>query len=208
MTGHRLAIVAACVLGALAAPIGHAADVTVQARTPEGAAAGDTVVVFEPLDAPAPAGHATAVIDQVNKRFVPHVTVIRVGTAVTFPNSDHIRHQVYSLSPAKVFTLKLYAGSPKMDVVFDQPGLVALGCNIHDTMVAFVLVVDTPFFAKTADGGSAMLALPEGRYRMRAWHEKMRAPPPPRELTVGAAPLAVPLTVDLDPATELVAPWP
>ncbi len=80
---------------------------------------------------------------------MPRVTVVRTGTAVTFPNSDHIRHQVYSFSHAKIFTLKLYAGSPQHAVVFDQPGLVVLGCNIHDRMVAFVGVVDSPYFAKT-----------------------------------------------------------
>ena len=85
----------------------------------------------------------------MNKHFVPRVSVVRTGTAITFPNSDHIRHQVYSFSPAKAFTLKLYAGSPKTPVMFDHPGLVVLGCNIHDNMVAFMGVVDSPYFAKT-----------------------------------------------------------
>jgi plastocyanin len=110
-------------------------------------------VIFDPLDRTPPGGHASAVVDQVHKHFVPRVSVIRTGTAVTFPNSDNIRHQVYSLSDAKKFTLKLYAGSPKVEVLFDKPGLVVLGCNIHDSMVAFVAVVDTPYFGKVPDSG-------------------------------------------------------
>ena len=146
--------------------------VTVNVTTRSGTAAEDTVIVFDPLDAAPPAERDAAVIDQINKKFVPRVSVVRTGTAITFPNSDRIRHQVYSFSPAKTFSLKLYAGSPKTPVTFDQPGLVVLGCNIHDNMVAFVAVVDSPYFAKTTDAGIASLNLPAGRYRLRAWHPR------------------------------------
>ena len=86
---------------------------SVNVSRPSGAAAADTVLVFDPLDASPSPGHDTAVIDQVHKQFVPRVTVIRTGTVVALPNSDQIRHQVYSFAAAKVFSLKLYAGSPR-----------------------------------------------------------------------------------------------
>ncbi len=194
--------------GVLAALAARATDLTVRANTPSGAPATDAVIVLEPFDAAPPAARGGAVIDQINKRFVPHVSVIRTGTAVTFPNSDNIRHQVYSLSEPKTFTLKLYAGSPKTQIVFDKPGLVALGCNIHDTMVAFLLVVDSPYFAKIPESGSATLDLPAGRYHLRTWHEKLAAPAESRDIIVGSTPLSLALTLDLDPARELVAPWP
>jgi len=134
--------------------------------------------------------------------------VVRTGTAITFPNSDHIRHQVYSFSQAKTFTLKLYSGSPKTPVIFDKPGMVVLGCNIHDNMVAFIGVVDSPYFAKTTDTGSATLNLPAGRYRLRVWHPNAVAAVPPREITVPAAPLYIPQAIDVDRASATLAAWP
>jgi plastocyanin len=181
---------------------------TIDVSTPSGAAVADTVLVFDPLDAAPLPGHDTVVIDQVHKQFVPRVTVLRTGTAVTFPNSDQIRHQVYSFSPAKVFSLKLYAGSPKTAVTFDTPGLVVLGCNIHDQMVAFVGVVDTPYFAKTPASGSATVDLPAGRYRLRVWHPDLAAAVPLREIAVAAAPLNLPLVVQLAAAPAALADWP
>jgi len=197
---------AALLLGLLAAQANGGA-VTVNITTQTGAAAGDAVVVFYPLDAAPPTARDTAVIDQINKSFVPRVSVVRTGTAITFPNSDRIRHQVYSFSPAKTFSLKLYAGSPKTAVTFDQPGLVVLGCNIHDNMIAFVGVVDSPYFAKTTDTGTASLNLPSGRYRLRAWHPNAVAAVPSRDITVAAAPLNIPLAIDVDGTSTAVAAW-
>jgi plastocyanin len=197
---------AVLLLGLLAARADGGA-VTVNVTTQTGAAAGDAVVVFYPLDAAPAAARETAVIDQINKRFVPHVSVVRTGTAITFPNSDRIRHQVYSFSPAKTFSLKLYAGSPKTAVTFDQPGLVVLGCNIHDNMIAFVGVVDSPYFAKTTDTGTASLNLPSGRYRLRAWHPNAVAALPSQEITVASAPLNIPLAIDVDGTSTAVAAW-
>ena len=91
-----------------------------------------------------------AVVDQVDKEFTPKVNAILVGTSVIFPNHDNVRHQVYSFSPAKRFELPLYAGVPAQPVVFDTPGVVVLGCNIHDWMVGYVYVSESPYFAKTA----------------------------------------------------------
>ncbi len=198
----------AALIGMLGVHSALAAVVTVNVTTREGSAAEDAVIVFDPLDAVPPLSHDTVIVDQINKRFVPRVSVVRTGTAITFPNSDHIRHQVYSFSPAKTFSLKLYAGSPNMPVTFGQPGLVVLGCNIHDSMVAYIGVVDSPYFAKTSDAGTASVNLPAGRYRLRAWHPNAVAAVPPRDITVAAAPLTLPVSIDVDTASTAVAAWP
>jgi plastocyanin len=185
-----------------------AVPVTVTVTTPSGSSPEDAVVIFDPLSAQPAPSKDTAIIDQINKQYVPRVSVVRTGTAVTFPNSDHIRHQVYSFSPAKVFALKLYAGSPPTAVTFDKPGLVVLGCNIHDRMIAFVAVVDTPYFAKTDSSGNAIVNLPDGRYRLRVWHPGLTAAAPLREITVDKSPLAIPLSLDIDATHAAVAAWP
>jgi len=204
---HRHRRHVAALMGVLCAQPLLAGVVTVNVATRSGGAAEDTVVVFDPLDATPPASHDTATVDQIDKRFVPRVIVVRTGTTITFPNSDRIRHQVYSFSPAKTFTLKLYAGSPSTPVTFDHAGLVVLGCNIHDNMVGFVAVTDSPYFAKTADSGAATLSLPAGRYRLRAWHPNAAASSPPQEITVAAAPLNIPLALDVGTASAAPAAW-
>jgi plastocyanin len=118
------------------------------------------------------------VMDQQNKEFVPVVLSVTVGSPVVFPNRDNIRHHVYSFSPAKRFELPLYIGTPAAPVVFDKPGAIVLGCNIHDWMVGYVYVVTTPYFAKTAEDGRARLAdVPTGTYEARVWHPRMRSEP-------------------------------
>jgi plastocyanin len=195
-------------VGVLSGTGALASVVTITAHTSSGIAAEDTVIVFEPHDATPATGKASATIDQVNKRFVPRVTILRTGTAAAFPNSDSIRHQVYSFSPAKSFSLKLYAGSPKEEVVFDKPGLVVLGCNIHDTMVGFVVVVDSPYFGKVPSSGELALEIPAGRYALRIWHPNLASPLPPKEITVDTGAQTISLAVDLDAKRESVATWP
>jgi plastocyanin len=116
-----------------------------------------------------------AVIDQVELSFVPDVTVIPVGSSVSFPNSDQISHQVYSFSPARRFQLPLYRGQPHAPVVFDQPGIVTLGCNIHDNMVAYVVVTAAPFFGRTNEQGRWVIPnAPQGAYRLKVWHPRLK----------------------------------
>ena len=116
----------------------------------------------------------TASVDQVDKQFVPFVKVVFVGSTIRFPNSDNIRHQVYSFSPAKKFELPLYAGTQAQPIVFDKAGVVVLGCNIHDWMIGYVYVSETPFFAKTDRTGTATLTdLPAGDYLVRIWQPNM-----------------------------------
>ncbi|MGE8500488.1 MAG: methylamine utilization protein [Pseudomonas sp.] len=112
-----------------------------------------------------------AVMDQKAQQFVPNVLAVRTGTAVSFPNSDDIRHHVYSFSVAKRFELRLYQGTPSEPVVFDKPGLVVLGCNIHDWMVGYVYVTDDPWFAVSDEQGRIRFeGLPAGRYAVSLWH--------------------------------------
>jgi hypothetical protein len=128
------------------------------------------------------------VVDQVDKEFTPKVTAILVGTPVTFPNNDNVRHQVYSFSPAKRFELPLYAGVPAQPIVFDKPGVVILGCNIHDWMVGYVYVSESPYFAKTDKDGKATLAdLPPREYFVRVWHAQLEGSEEATRKTVDAS---------------------
>ena len=116
-------------------------------------------------------GSVKAEIEQKSKQFNPLVTVVQAGSSVNFPNKDSVRHHVYSFSPAKKFELKLYSGVPASPVVFDKAGTVVLGCNIHDAMLAFVYIVDTPYFGKTDKSGLVKISnIPEGNYVLKVWH--------------------------------------
>jgi hypothetical protein len=126
------------------------------------------------------------IVDQVNREFLPYVTAVQTGTAVSFPNKDNIRHHVYSFSPAKTFELRLYSGTPSKPVVFDKPGAVVLGCNIHDWMLAYIYVVDTPHFSKTAKGGARLDGLPAAEYELRVWHPQLRGPVPMQRIKISA----------------------
>jgi len=115
---------------------------------------------------------ASAVVDQVDKQFTPTVSAVEPGTDVVFPNSDNIRHHVYSFSEAKNFELKLYSDKEKPSVNFDKAGIVTLGCNIHDQMVAYVLVSDAYDIAITNEQGIVELTLEESEAptEVRVWH--------------------------------------
>lgn len=117
---------------------------------------------------------AAGVMDQRAQQFMPHVLAVRTGTAVSFPNSDDIRHHVYSFSPAKRFELRLYQGTPSEPVLFDTPGVVALGCNIHDWMLGYVYVTDDPWFAVSDEQGRVQFeGLLPGRYQINLWHPQL-----------------------------------
>ena len=112
---------------------------------------------------------------QKNMQFDPFVLVVPVGAEVAFPNLDEVRHHVYSFSPAKTFELKLYSRDETRVVRFDKPGVVGLGCNIHDDMTAFIRVVDTPFAMKTGARGEAVIRdLPAGAATLTIWHPYMK----------------------------------
>jgi plastocyanin len=143
-----------------------------------------------------------AVMDQVNKTFVPHILPIVVGTEVSFPNHDQIHHHVYSFSHAKTFEIPLYKGEAAAPVRFEQVGAVKLGCNIHDWMSGVILVVPTPYFAATDEQGTFTLHdVPPGTYGIVAWHEGAKTPVDAtrQTVTVGDG-SAAPLTFTLDVA--------
>jgi plastocyanin len=166
----------------------RAATITVDVRDTRGAGVADAVVYAVPEGRELPLAKKTAIMDQKNRTFVPHILPIQTGTAVRFPNSDDIRHQVYSFSSAKIFQLPLYEGTPANPVVFDRAGVVTLGCNIHDRMSAYVVIVDTPYFAATTKKGRAQLArVAAGRYALRVWYPEMANEPAPVPLTLGAS---------------------
>ena len=122
---------------------------------------------------PAPAAAAT--MDQHDERFVPHILVVQTGTSVLFPNNDEVSHHVYSFSPTKSFELGLYKGQVHPPIVFDEPGIVVLGCNIHDGMLGYIRVVDTPYFALTNEEGIAVVeGMPDGAYDVETWTPRAR----------------------------------
>jgi plastocyanin len=135
--------------------------------------AGAVVFLRAPAVPPAPsAPRRSAVMDQIDKQFVPHVLPIAVGTEVRFPNHDQIHHHVYSFSRVKSFDLPLSKGAEAEPVLFDTPGVVKVGCNIHDWMMGVILVVPSPVFTTTDDGGAFILRdVPTGEVAIAAWHE-------------------------------------
>jgi plastocyanin len=167
----------------------RAADLEVTVHDSSNKPLEDAVVYAEPVGGAATASHEIAhvKIDQVNKEFVPLVTVVRTNTEIHFPNSDDFRHSIYSFSQPKTFTTKLYSGKQAPPVLFDKPGLVVLGCNIHDMMAAWVLIVDTPYFTKTATNGTGLLkGLEPGDYRVSVWYPGPQFQPSTSQVHVAA----------------------
>lgn len=109
-------------------------------------------------------------ISQKGLKFIPLVTVIQTGSKIFFPNNDKVRHHIYSFSAPHKFDQKLYTGTTAEPQTFEKPGTVVLGCNIHDKMIAYVRIVDTPYFAKTDAAGNASVDAPAGKYVLKAWH--------------------------------------
>lgn len=169
---RRARLACAALAAATLAQGAMAITVKVEVIDQDGRALPDAAVYAVPTNGKLPSAHpGEAVIDQIKRTFVPLVSVIQTGTTVTFPNKDNIEHDVYSFSPAKTFELDLYSGVPAHPVVFDKPGLAVLGCNIHDSMIAYVYVVDSPYFAKSDRAGIARVEnLPPGNYEFKAWH--------------------------------------
>jgi plastocyanin len=130
-----------------------------------------------------------AVMDQAHNAFVPHILIVQTGTSVLFPNNDVVSHHVYSFSEAKTFELGLYKGNAHPPLVFDRAGVVVLGCNIHDSMLGYVLVVDTPHFAATdAQGTLSLDGLAADDYQIRVWTPRLRPNdlPVPQTIKVAA----------------------
>lgn len=189
---------------AFAAP-SLAADLTVSVKGDDGTPLPDAVVLVRPAGGAGMGGPIRyswpIVMTQQNIAFNPYVLIVPVGSTVAFPNKDKVRHHVYSFSAAKKFELKLYGQQEERTVTFDKAGVVALGCNIHDVMIGYIYVADTPFAAKTNAAGEAVIrGLPGGAGTLTVWHPDMRAKAPlDRPLAAGATDAAV--SLDLKPVS-------
>lgn len=176
--------------------VGHpapAGTIEGRVRTTEPAAdLSNFVISVEDIEGPFPAPKESAVMDQKELRFVPHVLVVQVGTMVEFLNSDPLSHNVFSISHAKRFNLGLYQRGTLRRIKFDQPGVVELLCNVHLEMSAFIIVVKNPYFARTGPDGIYRIAdVPAGQHRLRCWHERF-----PAQERVVQVPETRPVTVD------------
>ena len=203
-----------CVLGlalcAMAAPprvlAANMPSISGRVTGADGKGIPDAVVFVQSPDSPTPlpAGVTpVGTMDQVEKTFVPGLLPIVVGSRVRFPNHDQIHHHVYSFSRTKTFELPLYKGEDAAPVLFDKVGVVKVGCNIHDWMSGIILVLPTPYFAKTDADGHFMLAdLPHGKYTVVAWHELSKAKPEEtaQSVDVGSGGPETNFTLALNPA--------
>ena len=163
-----ISIIAATIISSVAS-IGHALEITVSDKN--GKPIKDAVVYLVQKNESIAQTRSPLIVDQVDKEFTPYMTAIQAGTKIDFPNNDKIRHQVYSFSETKRFEIPLYSGTPSDPVLFEKPGIVALGCNIHDWMTAYIFVADSPYFAVTDANGRAKISnLTTGQHDIEAWH--------------------------------------
>lgn len=184
-SASRCIVVCCSLLSAAAGATG----IAVQVQDANGKVLPDAVIFVEPEGAaPAARAQPSVQIEQKGLKFMPLVTVVQVGATINFPNNDKVRHHIYSFSPAHKFDQKLYSGQAASPQVFDKAGTVVLGCNIHDKMIAYVKIVDTPYYAKTDGSGAARIELPAGgKYVVKAWHyNTVGGATPEQTLTVKA----------------------
>jgi plastocyanin len=162
------------------------------------------VVYFQPAGARAALSgpHRTYEIVTRDKEFVPRVLAVPVGSSLRFPNADPILHNVFSVSPGNAFDLGLYRAGPGKTTRLDRPGIVRVFCNVHHSMVAYVLVLDTPYYAAPDAAGDFVLSgLPDGAGTLTVWHEQAE----PSSLQV-RVPAATPLIVRLEATRPRVPP--
>ena len=180
-------VLLALALAGVSSPL-SATPLSVRVVDASGRPVRDAVVAFSPAGSAARAARVTSryVVSQQNLQFHPFLTVIPVGSDVSFPNLDPTKHHVYSFSAAKRFELKLFAKDQSRTVHFDKPGVVALGCNIHDPMSAFIYVTDSAWTARTNARGIAVFAdAPSVPGRLTVWHPYLRSPGPVQQVLAG-----------------------
>jgi plastocyanin len=172
MPRYLLLLLLAC-----AGPAG-AADLQVVIADQAGRPVADAVVSVLPeagTPVARPPATRTRTIDQVALQFVPYIEVLRPGDRVVFRNSDQTRHHVYSFSQVKAFEFVLAPGESSKPLLLDKPGVVAVGCNIHDSMIAYLYVTEAAITAVSgADGQAVLHGLAPGRYVLRAWQPRLR----------------------------------
>jgi plastocyanin len=187
---------------AIARPAG-AAELVVQVTDADGRPVADAVVALAPrgaLAAAPPAPMPRLIVDQRNETFIPYVQIVPLGGTVTFRNSDLTRHHVYSFSPIKAFEFMLVPGEASEPVRFERTGVVAIGCNIHDRMVAYLYVTDLPWASLTDQQGRAVLSdPPDGTYMLHTWHPRLRPgrPEPTQPVTLAGTPGQVAISLSL-----------
>jgi plastocyanin len=182
-----------------------AATLTVLVADTSGKPVQDAVAYAEPeLKMPVPKQFPKIEIEQKGRKFLPMVSVVQTGTSILFPNNDTVRHHIYSFSPAKIFELKLYSGVPEKPVLFDKPGTVVLGCNIHDQMLAYIYVVDTPYFAKSDANGKLNIEVPAGKYRLKLAHSDLPAGENPEQaINMGSENFSTSMKLNLKPKARV-----
>src|SRR3954452_22215485 len=198
-----LALAVASVVSPLAA-----APLSVRVVDASGHPVRDAVVTLYPSgNAARPArGTGHFVVSQKNLQFHPFLTIVPVGADVSFPNFDPTKHHVYSFSPAKKFELKLFAKDQSRTVRFDNPGVIALGCNIHDQMSAFIVVTDSAWTARTNGQGLAFFAdAPNAPGRVTLWHPYLRAAGGSLQQGISAGQRSASFTVRLRPPPTMPA---
>lgn len=206
---HAVSTCLAAVVVVVLSSVASAATLTADFVDMHGKPLTDAVLTLKgPVGAIEPSLNAD--MDQRNQEFAPHVLAVRTGTQIKFPNSDNIRHQVYSFSTPKRFELRLYGGTPSAPVLFDKPGVVVLGCNVHDWMLGYVYVTDDPWFGvSNAQGSITLDQLPAGHYVATLWHPEVTdmQPLPGGEIDIPAAGLHQRFSVAVAPkATATAAP--
>lgn len=196
------AIVFGLLLSGWAAGPLQAFDLVVHVTDDKGEAASHAVVTFTPSGGTPGVAPGQAEMIQDGRKFSPPVLIVPVGSRVKFPNRDEVAHHVYSFSAPKKFDLPLYIGETAEPVLFDKPGVVSLGCNIHDWMVAHIYVSATPFYALTAGNGRATLrGLPPDGGTVEIWHPRLRGKPVSLDLPAGRTDLE-PVALRLRPEVQ------
>lgn len=170
-----------CVLLLAGSGTTRAAEVLAKINDAAGKPVADAVISLTPLDAPLPPPAEAPItgveIAQIGEEYRPYVTPVLVNTRIDFPNKDQVQHHIYSVSKTKPFEKPLYESGASESVLFDRPGVATLGCNIHDWMAAYVVVLETPFFAKSSAQGEALVEnLPAGRHTLTVWHPRLATP--------------------------------
>ncbi|OYY48400.1 MAG: methylamine utilization protein [Methylophilales bacterium 28-44-11] len=184
----------------------NAAELSVEVQDSTGKKLTDAVVYLENSKTAGKVSDTTIDVEQKGRQFNPLVSVVQAGASINFPNRDKVRHHVYSFSPAKKFELKLYSGVPTKPVLFDKPGTVVLGCNIHDNMLAFIHIVETPYFAKTnASGVATFSQILEDSYELKVWHYALQTENKPAQqaITIKAGNQPVVIQLEINNAKRL-----
>ncbi len=169
---------ATCLLaGLFAASATLAGDLSVIVNDAAGKPVSFAVVTFTPNGGAAPSAADKArsfTMAQRNVQFAPYVLAVPVGATVNFPNEDRVNHHVYSFSPVQPFQFPLYGKGKTHTMTFGHEGTIALGCNIHDSMSAYIRVVNTPYYATTdASGRVTLKGLPEVAGNLMVWQPMM-----------------------------------